>query len=471
MHFVKYFLLSFLFPFWIACANIMAPTGGDKDTTAPKMISRSLKDSSVNFKGGNIEFIFDEFIQLKDLQKQLLISPLLKEKPIISAHKRKLNIFIADSLLLDNTTYRVSLGNAIQDMHEGNPYDNLGFTFSTANYFDSLEIDGKVFDAQTGQPDTSVVIVLYDAQVPDSIFKKQKPLYVVKPNGESFRFMNMPQRSFKIFALQDANQNLMYDLPTEKLAFLDQIISPNNPSNKITLYTFIEADARDTSKLGMRRGMTNTNTKNAKLNYQVNIDTSKKQQRNFELTDSIVISFTQKIKNFDISKVRLSQQEILDATAQINLDSSATKIIIKTDWVADASYTLQLRKGFIIDSSDTKADSALFHIKTKRLIDYGFASLIVEKKENNWLELTDGEKIIARKPANDTLVKFELLKPATYHVRILHDKNKNGKWDSGNYSKGIQPEIVERLPQEILIKANWENKINLTEKLKPKRER
>jgi hypothetical protein len=97
--------------------------------------------------------------------------------------------------------------------------------------------------------------------------------------------------------------------------------------------------------------------------------------------------------------------------------------------------------------------------------------LIVEKNENNWLELTDGEKIIARKPANDTLVKFELLKPATYHVRILHDKNKNGKWDSGNYSKGIQPEIVERLPQEILIKANWENKINLTEKLKPKRER
>ncbi|HPI54842.1 MAG TPA: Ig-like domain-containing protein [Chitinophagaceae bacterium] len=110
---------------------MVSPTGGPKDETSPLLKKRSLADSAINFKGGKIEFEFNEFIQIKDIQNQLVITPLLKTNPKVSVHKRTLTVNIDDSLLEKNTTYSISLGNAVQDLREGNIYDNLYFTFST----------------------------------------------------------------------------------------------------------------------------------------------------------------------------------------------------------------------------------------------------------------------------------------------------------------------------------------------------
>ena len=113
----------------MSCANVMAPTGGDKDTQAPVLRSRSVPDSTRNFTGGNIVFEFDEFVQLKDVASQLVITPLVKAQPSVSAHKRKVTVTIHDTLLLPNTTYQIQFGSMIQDIHEGNPVQNLNQTF------------------------------------------------------------------------------------------------------------------------------------------------------------------------------------------------------------------------------------------------------------------------------------------------------------------------------------------------------
>ena len=72
------------------------------------------------------------------------------------------------------------------------------------------------------------------------------------------------------------------------------------------------------------------------------------------------------------------------------------------------------------------------------------------------------DKVIQRKNMIDTVSTFTLLNPGNYQVRILHDENGNGIWDTGSlFPTKIQPEIAEFFQNEITIKANWENKIDL----------
>ncbi|KXK41530.1 MAG: hypothetical protein UZ11_BCD004001922 [Bacteroidetes bacterium OLB11] len=147
-----------------------------------------MQDSTLKFKGGQFIFEFDEFIQLKDVDKEVIITPLLKSKPKISANKKSLTIAIPDSLLLPKTTYNISLGSAVQDLRESNVFKGFHFTFSTGSYFDSLFLKGVVFDAETGQPDTSSLVMLYLSQAGDSAIFQTKPLYVQKKNQGHFEF-------------------------------------------------------------------------------------------------------------------------------------------------------------------------------------------------------------------------------------------------------------------------------------------
>src|SRR5690606_31179220 len=67
------------------CAQIVAPTGGPRDSIPPVLVKAVPPDSSLHFKSNKIELYFDEFIQLKDLQKEMIISPNPKKQPQIVA--------------------------------------------------------------------------------------------------------------------------------------------------------------------------------------------------------------------------------------------------------------------------------------------------------------------------------------------------------------------------------------------------
>jgi hypothetical protein len=59
-----------------------------------------------------------------------------------------------------------------------------------------------------------------------------------------------------------------------------------------------------------------------------------------------------------------------------------------------------------------------------------------------------------------------LLPPGDYQLKILSDKNQNGRWDTGKYFNiKRQPELVRNLNLILTIKANWDNEMNLI--LKP----
>lgn len=456
----------------MACANIMAPTGGQKDEIAPTIRSRSLKDSALEFKGGKIVFEFNEFIQIKDLNNQLVITPLQAKNPEVTVQKRKLIIHFPDSLLQDNTTYTVNFGNAIQDLHEGNSYTNFGFTFSTGKYFDSLQLKGQVVQAMNGLPDTAAWVLLYPEQTSDSAIYKQKPMYASKANGGKFQFSNLPARRFKMYALQDGNHNLMYDPNIESIGFLQTSILAGDELQGLTLYTFQEPsivkDTNTSTQSGTkekRKEETKIVDKSLKekLSYMVNADTLNKTKRTFDIQESLAIRFERKLKSVDETKIRLFQDQTLEASAVIELDSTKQLIYIRNEWLQDVNYTLKLLKGFAQDSTVISASAAEFNFRTKRKSDYGILSVVANPGKNNWLELFREGKLVSRKQIKDSLVTFPMLLPANYQLQQLVDENGDGKWTSGNLMSKIQPEKVLRFHDEITIKANWENKIRLEE--------
>ena len=116
-----------------SCARQGRPTGGEKDLDAPILISADPEHESTNFNTDKIRINFNEYIKLKDLNKQLVISPPMDNQPIITpvgTASKFVNIKILDTLK-ENTTYTFNFGNSVEDNNEGNPLEQFKYVFST----------------------------------------------------------------------------------------------------------------------------------------------------------------------------------------------------------------------------------------------------------------------------------------------------------------------------------------------------
>ncbi len=210
------------------CARIGSPTGGPKDETPPEIVSSDPVNYSTGFDGKKIEIKFDEFIQLKNIYKELIISPPLKERPVTKLKGKSLVIDLNNELR-DSTTYTLNFGNAIADNNEGNVLPNFEFVISTGNYVDSMSVTGKLFNAFNLKPEDEPVNIMLYENLNDSAPYLEIPSFIGKTNKDgTFAVNNIKSDTFKIFALQDANSNLLFDITSEKIAFIDTsfVINP-----------------------------------------------------------------------------------------------------------------------------------------------------------------------------------------------------------------------------------------------------
>lgn len=212
------------------CAKRGTITGGDKDTIAPKIVSSYPENFSTNFKGNEIKINFDELIKVKNINKQLIISPPMKKQPVIvpqGSASKFISIKILDTLQ-DNTTYSFNFGQSITDNNEGNPYSQFKYVFSTGSYVDSLTVVGKVKDAFYQKPDNFVSIMLYDAKTfTDSTVYKETPLYVTNTldSLKVFSLENLKEGTYKMVAMKDKSSNNIYNPSIDKIGFLDYTIT------------------------------------------------------------------------------------------------------------------------------------------------------------------------------------------------------------------------------------------------------
>ena len=123
-----------------SCAQMASPPGGKKDTLAPVVTSSIPLNKSKNFKGQKIELNFNEYITVKSLNQELLITP------TIGNYETRIRptglTLLLDSALKDKTTYTFNFRNAIEDVAERNKGKNIKLVFSTAETIDSSRQTG-----------------------------------------------------------------------------------------------------------------------------------------------------------------------------------------------------------------------------------------------------------------------------------------------------------------------------------------
>jgi hypothetical protein len=540
-----------LLAFMAGCANIVAPTGGPRDTTPPKILRVEPANFSANFTGDKINLVFNEFIQLKDLNKYLIISPPMEKTPDIEIKGKSLAIKLNEKLL-DNTTYCLFFGNAIVDLTENNPIQNFQYVFSTGSYLDSMSLTGNVISAPEIEPAKGVLVCLYDKDE-DSLPFKEKPRYVTKSgeNGQ-FELRNLGNRKYKLVAIHDKNNDYLFQPASEDIAFSDSLVgtcfirtkmsndsvkkdSLNKPANlsQANLVTFKEFDTsqkllkKEYSKPGQftfifkqpaKSPMVKPIGKYAELGSawaipeflphgdtliywltgdspgdsitllisedQKIIDTVsfdvKKFERNskykkiyksgkilytvntsgaIELNQNLNFEFSYPLLKFDLSAIRLIEDKDT-LVPEIHLDSVKRHLVISHKWKEAYNYHVLIPKNTLKDLKGQENDTILLQLKSKALKDYAVIKLHCKPSQSGQyiVQLISDKNLVERqkKFQSESLIEFDFVKPANYRLRIIFDKNRNGKWDSGKYLKKIQPEIIRYFPRQINARGNWE---------------
>jgi uncharacterized protein (DUF2141 family) len=224
------------------CARRGIPTGGPKDSIPPVVLKALPNLQTVNFSEERIKIYFDEYIKLKDVKKQLVISPPQKYEPIITplgTASKILTIKILDTLDA-NTTYAFNFGNSIVDNNEENMLGNFKYVFSTGNFIDSLSLSGEINDPTVKKTIDYVDVMLYEYndKYYDSIIFKEKPRYIASTlDSTLFDLTNLRSGKYLLIAVKDNNNNKIYNPQTDKIGFIkDTITLPTEKKFKFNIF-------------------------------------------------------------------------------------------------------------------------------------------------------------------------------------------------------------------------------------------
>lgn len=206
-----------------SCAQVKPITGGERDSTPPRLVDSAPKNGSVRFDSEVIHLEFDERIQLDRVRDRLLVSPPLDQPPTVRiAGSRAVDIRL-NAPLKANTTYTFNLGECVKDLSEGNTAPDLNYVFSTGATLDSLSLTGAVLNAFSGVPEKDMFVMLYDA-ADTNTFRTSRPAYMTKCDALGvFSIGHLPPGAYHVYALRDKNSNYRYDLPNEEIAFHDTL--------------------------------------------------------------------------------------------------------------------------------------------------------------------------------------------------------------------------------------------------------
>lgn len=211
----------------VSCAKMGQPDGGWYDETPPVIVRTTPQDKGVNVKQKKISIYFDEYIKVDNPTEKVVISPPQIEQAEIAASGKKIVVELKDTLK-PNTTYTVDFSDAITDNNENNPLGNYTYTFSTGDHIDTMEVAGYVLDAQNLEPIKGILVGLY-SNLSDTIFTKEPMLRVSRTDSRGkFVIKGVAHGDYRIYALQDADNNYIFNQKSEQIAFTHDIITPSS---------------------------------------------------------------------------------------------------------------------------------------------------------------------------------------------------------------------------------------------------
>ncbi len=442
-----------------SCANIIPPSGGAKDSLPPNLISSLPKDSAINVSPKLITLTFDEFVSLQDINNNLIVSPTLKNLPIVDNKLRNVTVKFKDSLEA-NTTYSLNFGNAIKDVNEGNILKNFRYVFSTGNTIDDFSYKGKVFLAEKGTIDSTLVVILHNNSSDTAIYKN-RPRYYAKLNGKgNFEFNNLSGGYYSVYVLPN-DFSKKYDDSTKLFAFRTDPILINGTNTADTLYAFEAYKRKATSSSTAVAATPNTKTDN-RLKYAINLENGTQ-----DLLSSLELKFVKPLKIWDSAKILFADTNFIPVKGyKLTLDTSKTILSFSYPWKEQTPFRIIIPKDAITDTSGMSlAKSDTLKFATKKESDYGSIRLRfvnLDLKRNPVLQLVQSDKIVESIKLTSTELTRKLYRAGSYDLRILYDTNLNGIWDAGIFGKvKKQPEIVQLISKPLVVKGNWDNEVNI----------
>lgn len=523
----------------ISCAKIGSPSGGNYDRTPPKLLEANPKHNSTNYKGNEFEIKFDEYIVLANTSEDIIISPPLKNKPTIKSNLKTLSVSWTDTLS-DNTTYIFDFGSSIVDYTEGNKLDKFSYSFSTGPYIDTNEYKGRLIEAYSQKPVSNKYVMLYKSE-DSSIVSKQKPNYITRTDSNgNYHFRNIAKEKYLILALDDKNQNLLYDLSTEPIAFSNEMIEAtiyskdsikNLQSNKTNILYYFEP--KDTiinlnattiiSKYRFQLSFSNSTTDSLELNFVYPNFDSKEDSNIFIQYNTTKDTIDVWSLNLPFDSIKLVVRDIglkeeveqyynksensskkdtfsfitpnpnqkfysncliempfpiqdstqtIEALRIISTDTSTIQIKpllsspiflqIIDPLEQGSTQKIIIPKGQIRNKLGQVNDSLIFNLIIDNESDYGNLLFTINDtsfQDNKYilvLEDLTGKEIMRKFSVSREKVEFKYLNEGNYKLRIIIDRNKNNKWDYGDYYNRILPEEIKYFSKTINIRKNWD---------------
>jgi len=438
-HRLLYIPILFLFSLsFVDCAKKGSPSGGKRDSIPPVIVKSNPENYTINFSENEIRVYFNEYIKLKDIQKELIISPPLKYAPTITplSASKVLKIKITDTLQ-ENTTYSFNFGKSIQDNNEGNPFEYFKYIFSTGTYIDSLKLSGTVVDAELLNPEKPTTVMLHEVNEAfnDSLVFSEKPMYIaVTDSVSNFEFTNLKAGKYLLLALKESNNDYTYQPKNDKIAYEKSVITLPTDSTYL-LSLFKEAPSYKIARA-------NHQTKNhITFGYEgegkeLNIELSSERPEGFEskmyadiktdtlhywfkpeivadsllfiaknhseidtldvrirdlykdtlrfsainsgvLTpkDTLTLRANTPLVSFASEKLFVMDKDSVTVEARLALDSVYNTAKVIFPKTEEQFYRIQLLPGAITDFYETSNDTLNYLVKTKALADYGTLSL------------------------------------------------------------------------------------------------
>ncbi len=512
----------------INCANRGNPNGGEKDIEPPKIIKSVPENFSTNFKGDEIKIYFNEYVKIKNLQSQLIISPPMDPSPIVTplgAASKYITIKIKDTLE-ENTTYAFNFGQSIVDNNEENPYPYYRYVFSTGNAIDSLSVSGYVIDAVNENPDTFISVMLYpvDSTYTDSIVYKKKPKYLTNTLDSltSFSIDNIKAGTYKLVALKDKNNNFLFNQKTDKIGFIDEFITvPKDTSYILKLfkeevnYKAFKPKQEGETKLifpfegdykSMRirvlgdvpEGYQSRIIKDSKADtlvywykpkFEIDstffivsngevVDTFKHKFRKLEADSLQIKALTSGTLNFeddftiegdvpfstiDTSKIKLIDKDSTELPITVRYDSITNQYSFPFEKEEGQKYNLTLLPEALTSLYDEKnMDTLSYTFRTKMKSEYGNIRVnLINPKFPLIVQLVNQNNVVLYEQYTTQypIVDFKNIAPRQYGLRVIYDTNGNGKYDTGDFLQGKQPERVSFSPPIDEVRSNFDQVI------------